>query len=101
MKRLLVILTVLVLACALVSCKKDEEENTGKKDVITVEDGYLVVNGVKTEYEVKNNNHSFGEWKLYNEDETNCEKSFTSEPARIVLKSSGKRASTTTTNLKP
>ena len=46
-----------------------------KDDVITVDkDGYVIVNGVKTEYEVKNKNHSFGAWKLYNEDETNCEK---------------------------
>ena len=37
-------------------------------------DGYLVVNGVKTEYEIKNKNHFFGDWRLYNESETNCEK---------------------------
>ncbi len=46
-----------------------------KGDVITIdEDGYLVVNGVKTKYEVKNKNHTFSEWKLYNENETDCEK---------------------------
>ena len=52
--------------------KTEYEVNTA--DSITVEDGYLVVNGEKTEYEVKNKNHSFGDWKLYNEDETDCEK---------------------------
>lgn len=52
--------------------KTEYEVNTA--DVITIEDGFLVVNGVKTEHEVKNKNHSFSDWKLYNEDVTNCEK---------------------------
>jgi hypothetical protein len=50
------------------------EHKVHTEPTITVEDGYLVVNGVKTEHEVKNKNHSFGDWKLYNEDETDCEK---------------------------
>lgn len=52
--------------------KTEYEVNTA--DIITIEDGYLVVNGVKTEHEVKNKNHSFSDWKLYNEDVTDCEK---------------------------
>ena len=32
-----------------------------------------MVNGVKTEYEVKNNDHDFGDWKLYNPDAKDCE----------------------------
>ena len=50
------------------------EYEVNAADTITIEDGYLVVNGVKTEHEVKNKNHSYGEWKLYNDNETNCEK---------------------------
>ena len=45
-----------------------------KDDVITVdENGFVIVNGTKTEYEIKKN-HSFGEWTLYNEGETDCAK---------------------------
>ena len=50
------------------------EHRIHTEPVITVEDGYLVVNGVKTEYEVKNKNHSFSDWKLYNDSEIDCEK---------------------------
>ena len=42
---------------------------------ISVIDGYVAVNGVKTEYEVKIPHvHSYGEWELYNNGETDCEK---------------------------
>ena len=61
---------LVLLACALMFTVCDG--NT--EPTITIEDGYIVINGVKTEHEVKNKNHSFGDWKLYNEDETNCEK---------------------------
>ncbi len=50
------------------------EHKVHTEPTITVEDGYLVVNGVKTEYEVKNKSHSFGDWQLYNEGENDCEK---------------------------
>ena len=46
----------------------------GKKDVVTVENGYLVINGVKTEHQIASVNHLYGEWTLYNENETNCAK---------------------------
>ena len=49
------------------------EYKVDTEDVVSVENGYLVVNGVETEYEIKNNYHSFGDWKLYNEDATDCE----------------------------
>ena len=42
---------------------------------ISVIDGYIAINGVKTEYEVKIPHvHSYGEWELYNNGETDCEK---------------------------
>ena len=55
MKKLLAMVVVLIsLTCIFSSC--DTLSLTNKiDDVITVEDGYLVVNGVKTEYEVKTN----------------------------------------------
>ncbi len=95
MKKLLCIIAfalVLSLTLVLASCGEDAptieisedgyvvvngvktEYKVDKEDVITIEDGFVVVNGVKTEHEVKNKNHSFNDWKLYNEDETNCEK---------------------------
>ena len=50
MKKLLTLLALLILSVSiLASCGL----NRPKEDVITIEDGYLVVNGVKTEYEVK------------------------------------------------
>ena len=52
---------------------KRTEYKVDTEDLISVEDGYLVVNGVKTEYEIKNNYHSFGDWKIYNEDSSDCE----------------------------
>ena len=65
---------VLSLICFFTSCDMLPQLQ-GKEDVITVDkDGYLVVNGVKTEYKVENENHTFSEWKLYNEGETDCEK---------------------------
>lgn len=42
--------------------------------VISIIDGYVAINGIKTEYEVKNKNHSYGEWRLYNTEESNCER---------------------------
>ena len=52
MKKLLcALLFAVLMLCTLVSC--DEAEPAPDEDVITVEDGYLVVNGVKTKYEVK------------------------------------------------
>jgi hypothetical protein len=37
-------------------------------------DGYVVVNGVKTEYKVEaSHTHSFGEWTMYGEAELTCE----------------------------
>ena len=50
------------------------EHKIHTEPVISVIDGYVAVNGVKTEYEIKNKNHSFGDWRLYNEGETDCEK---------------------------
>ena len=72
MKRLLcAIMLMLALVFALSACSEDAPQ----EPIITVsDDGYLVVNGVKTEHEVKNKNHSFGDWRLYNEDEADCEK---------------------------
>ena len=43
------------------------EHKIHTEPVISVIDGYVAVNGVKTEYEIKNKNHSFGDWRLYNE----------------------------------
>ena len=52
MKKLLcALLFAVLMLCTLVSC--DEAEPAPDEDVITVEGGYLVVNGVKTKYEVK------------------------------------------------
>lgn len=42
--------------------------------VITVDGGYIVVNGVKTDYKIEKTDHSFGDWKLYNESAESCEK---------------------------
>ena len=51
MKKLVIsVLLLLSLLLSLVSCNMIPQE---KEDVITIKDGYLVVNGVKTEYEVK------------------------------------------------
>ena len=46
MKKLLILALILLFACTLTACGRSKE------DVITVEDGYLVVNGSKTEYKV-------------------------------------------------
>ena len=44
-------------------------------DEITIsDDGYLVVNGVKTTHLVKNRYHTFGDWMLYGEEGMDCEK---------------------------
>ena len=51
MKKIFALLAILILSVSiLASCSILGQP---KEDVITVEDGYLVVNGVKTEYEVK------------------------------------------------
>ena len=96
MKKLLCILALmLTVVCSLASCEmlgmakptvgvSDDgyvvvngaktEYKVDTADEITVSaDGYVVVNGVKTEYQVKKNTHSFGNWKLYNREETDCE----------------------------
>ena len=50
MKKLVTaVLILLTLLCIITSCDLKPQE---KEDVITVEDGYLVVNGVKTEHKV-------------------------------------------------
>ena len=50
------------------------EYRVDTEDVITVEDGYVVVNGVKTEHQVKvPHTHSFNEWVRYGSGEQNCE----------------------------
>ena len=41
--------------------------------VVSVIDGYLAINGVKTEYKVANEDHNFGDWQPYNAGEGNCE----------------------------
>lgn len=51
-KALVLLILTLALTMCLASCKGLHE------DVITVEDGYLVVNGVKTEYKVQENDNS-------------------------------------------
>ena len=53
MKRLLILALILLFACTLTACGLLPNNDKPKEDVITVEDGYLVVNGVKTGYEVK------------------------------------------------
>ena len=56
MKKLLTsVVIVLSLLLALASCDMLPGQPTEKEDVITVEDGYLVVNGVKTEHKVESN----------------------------------------------
>ena len=43
--------------------------------VISVIDGYVAVNGVKTEYKVQvEHTHAYGNWELYNPNENDCEK---------------------------
>ena len=51
MKRLLILALMLLFACTLTACGSSNNDKP-KEDVITLEDGYLVVNGTKTEYEV-------------------------------------------------
>ena len=53
---------------------KVNSENNIKDSVTVDSNGFLVVNGVKTEYKADIGNHRFGEWELYNVGETNCEK---------------------------
>ena len=53
MKRILVAFALmLVVVCIFTACDMIPGQPTEKEDVITAEDGYLVVNGVKTEHKV-------------------------------------------------
>ena len=53
MKKILSILALfIVLTLMLTACKSEPDETPAKKDVVTVIDGHLVVNGVITEYKV-------------------------------------------------
>ena len=79
---------LVLLTCALMftACDSNNEtpttnepndtktEETTSPTITVDNDGYVIVNGVKTEYEIKNKNHNFSEWELYNEFETDCEK---------------------------
>ena len=53
MKKLVFALVIAITIFSLVSCGNLWGNNHENEDVITVEDGYLVVNGVKTEYKVE------------------------------------------------
>ena len=54
MKKLLSVLALtFVVVFAFSACNMLPGAPSEKEDVITVEDGYLVVNGVKTDYQVK------------------------------------------------
>ena len=53
MKKLLSMLAlILAVVCIFTSCNSLPGTPTDKEDIITIEDGYLVVNGKKTEYKV-------------------------------------------------
>ena len=53
MKKILCMMAiVLAMVCIFTACNFIPGAPTEKEDVVTVEDGYLVVNGVKTEYKV-------------------------------------------------
>ena len=49
------------------------EYKSDTPDRITVSDGFLFVNGTKTEYEVKPSSHTYGDWLAYGEDGFDCE----------------------------
>ena len=53
MKKLIFALVIAIAIFSLASCGNSSENPPEHEDVITVEDGYLVVNGVKTEYKVE------------------------------------------------
>ena len=54
MKKLLSMLALmLAIVCMFTACNLLPGAPSEKEDVITVEDGYLVVNGVKTDYQIK------------------------------------------------
>ena len=53
MKKLIFALVIALAIFSLASCGNSSGNNNEKEDVITIEDGYLVVNGVKTEYKVE------------------------------------------------
>ena len=87
------IVTLLALTLVLSSCSNKPDitlDNEGyvvvdgvrtdyvadKDDVITVSvDGYLVVNGVRTDYKTVCEEHTYGEWSLYNSLSSSCEES--------------------------
>ena len=52
MKKLILVLAIVIAIFSLAACDNFSGSTSEREDVITVEDGYLVVNGVKTEYKV-------------------------------------------------
>ena len=48
--------------------------NFSDAKIMVSDDGYLVVNGVKTEHKADNSNHTYGAWSSYDETVTDCEK---------------------------
>ncbi len=69
------IISLALLVCLAIVLLSGNGGNSNTPDEINIsEDGYLIVNGVKTEYKVKIENHSFGEWIAYSDNNTDCSK---------------------------
>ena len=67
------IISLALLVCLAIVLLSGNAGNSNTHDEITIsEDGYIVVNGVKTDYKAENANHSFGEWTAYGDNNTDC-----------------------------
>ena len=67
------IISIALLACLIIVLVSGNKENSNTPDEIIIsKDGYLVVNGVKTEHKIEKSNHSFGEWIAYGDNNSDC-----------------------------
>ena len=71
MKKILCLLLLLLAVGLLAAC-----DGTGEPEISVSEDGYLIIDGVKTEQKVEDLTHTYGEWVLYRGGDGDCEERF-------------------------